>query len=186
MTMQYLPSDLTCAEEDLKDVPVSSHGDAELSRQIFLLQEEVHRDRINALRAQTGTSCVVDPAALEQANEAIDKALAVFEGELRDTYFDYASCVLAGVGGSLHENLRLFRAAYRRLRATYGRYLSLRTIERLGIARVLLALQGAEKAVAVELLKLETIALAACLRVPLFSYGPELSRFRLRLRLTLA
>lgn len=193
MTMHCPTLNLSHAVEDIKDLPASGWGQKELKREIELLEAEVRRDRfgedIDSALAQMyfdySASCSNRSPRRQYCSDSIEVLKGLDGVRIKRTISDYVDAALESVFG-IEEEISFIQGVSNRLRIAYGGYLSLATIHKLGIATGLLRLRNKLRAACTEQLKLQTIATAACFRIPLFSYGPELSWFRHRLRLTLA
>lgn len=191
--MQYQDANPSQAAEDFSEVPVPSWERFELDREIALLEGVVARDRVDAVT----DTLLAERARLDlYESEEDQKAFAAaaeqrvvvydIEEELRNSYLQYAmSVIVERALPDVREDLTQLRGACERLKASYGASFYLGAIHRVG-ATVLRKLVAVLEACAAEALKLKAIATIAFLRVPLFSYGPELSWFRHRLRLSLA
>lgn len=191
MSMCYEAPDLSHVAEDLNDVPAPGWGAKELAREIELLEAVVRRDRFDALvDAAVEDNWVSGDGVSRSISKLVINRRTGQQGCLRiirrGVYEEYARDAILAPALSVLAELDFVRASARRLRRAYGGNLSLALIHKLGIATGLLRLISELRLVSSKLLKLKTIAIAACLRMPLFSYGPELSWFRHRLRLTLA
>ncbi len=179
--------------EDLLGVLASSWGPDELAREITLLEGMVRRDRLEAMvddaiddsRRRTDGTAYPGSSYVSTEDEIASGRVVVVEG-VNQLFSDYAISAAISRAFSLVSDIEFLRASSNRLRSAYGGYFSLAAIHKLGIATGLLRLATVLRAACAEQLKLRTIADSACFRVPLFSYGPELSWFRHRLRLTLA
>lgn len=188
--MQYDTPNLSHAVEDFIEVPVSGWGTKELAREIELLEAVVRRDRFNALiDAAVEDTCDLGEGVSRSIHRLTVNRSTGEAGCLRlikgGAYREYALEAFYNSGLSVLAELDFIRASARRLRGAYGGYLSLALIHKLGIATGLLKLTAELRLASAKLLKLKAISIAACFRTPLFSYGPELSWFRHRLRLTL-
>ncbi len=197
MTMHCPTPSLSDAEEDFKDLSASGWGQKELSREIELLEAVVRRDQVHEIIAsavsaieESCTSGGKSNSKTSRDNPYNSSAIRVLKGldpvRLRRSVDRHVGELILNSILSLHEEIEYFRGVSNQLRAAYGGYLPYALAQRLGIATGLLRLVAELRAASARQLKLEAIALAAVFRVPLFSYGPELSWFRHRLRLTLA
>lgn len=197
MTMHCPTPNLSHAAEDLKDLHASGWGQKDLAREIELLEAVVRRDQVHDI-IDSAISAIEDSCTAESKsncgtsrdNQYDSSSIRVIKGldavRLRRSLRLYIDDAISTSIVSIHEEIEFFRGVSNRLRVAYGGYLSIAMAQRLGIATGLLRLVAVLRVASVEQLKLEVLALAAFLRIPLFSYGPELSWFRHRLRLTLA
>lgn len=184
MSMHCPTPNLSHAAEDFKDPPASGWGRSEAARQIKLLEEVVRLDRIDALieeRKSFDTGVGESRLHLLDVANQLEKLV---DASILELCSDYAKSVVLGLRRSTQEIIESANASLNRLRAL-AKNLSLLNLSKAGLAGGLLKVTAAITDAAVRHLRLKTISAIACLRVPLFSYGPELSWFRHRLRLDL-
>lgn len=168
------------SKEDASSVAqAESWGEKEVSREIALLEASVHQDNI--------TRTVEALEALDRAETTGELARNILpvniEDELKQSYLDYAMSVIVGRVYSPHEAVGYIRGLSQREMRLHSRRSHLFALcNGLTAALAIRLLEKAARSTANLLLKLKKASDSACFRMPLFAYGPELSKFRHRLR----
>ncbi|WP_040071845.1 hypothetical protein [Pseudomonas batumici] len=166
------------------DPAESSWGEKETAREIALLEALVLEDDIcraieTAFHAvENGHSASEhDPGYRGTGSLAREIIPVDVDGEVKQSYLDYAMYVIMDGHVSLSKAVTVLRTLSRRaLRACP--YLS----HRLAAALAIRQITSAQKNLSSLLSRLSQLADAAFYRVPLFADGPELSEFRHRHR----
>ncbi|MGY4661146.1 hypothetical protein ACVWZ9_001940 [Pseudomonas chlororaphis] len=174
--------DPTAYEEDLSIVPADPWGEKEEIRQIALLDAVVRMDDIHR---------IIDTIAASEEGDEVETTSFDFipvsvDEELRQSYLDYAMCVIMGGALDPNEAVRKLRVLSHRVMTISPHPGELANLQKQGltVALAIFRLKRAAwfKRISALLLKLLKTANTAYFRRPLFAYGPELSEFRHRLR----
>jgi hypothetical protein len=171
---------MMASEEDVCSVALAEPwGEKEESRQIALLEECVQRDNITRIFEAL--------ESLEQSVSTADSAITVLPPKVRDKlhacYLDYAITVVSELKCSPHEATSFIRGlSLRETRLRPYRSHLFALCNGITAALAIRILERAARSAANMLLKFKKASDSALFRMPLFAYGPELNKFRHRLR----
>lgn len=165
------PKPTTAANEERKAAaPAESWGEKEVAREIALLEAHVHQDFIHQLIDEALAVTESESSGVEGLSK--ETLLSNIEGELRESYLDYALRVISEELSSI-DAIDAIRSLSRRGLSVFSRFAH-------GLTAAI-AISRLQKEI-LTFMNLSKAAEVACNRVPLFAYGPELSEFRHRLR----